>query len=226
MAGSVAQPRFSLEVDLTLHPSRASQSLVDESSHLKVIAIESPADMQRAHAIRRRVFIEEQQVPEDIEMDADDAHAFHALAILDGVAVGCGRMVEHGAGEVKIGRMAVLLEKRNTWHRRADPALPDRSGARARIPQSDPARTTHCRRLLSEGRIHSGGRRLRRGRHRAPPDGTRALANHLTSWRQTPRSRAQPLPASRGSHDDARWESSPAAHSRSTRAPALRPPPS
>jgi predicted GNAT family N-acyltransferase len=87
---------------------------MDKSPRLEVIAIESPGDMQRAHAIRRRVFIEEQQVPEDIEMDADDAHAFHALAILDGVAVGCGRMVEHGAGEVKIGRMAVLLDKRNT----------------------------------------------------------------------------------------------------------------
>jgi predicted GNAT family N-acyltransferase len=87
---------------------------MDKSSQLKVIAIESTADMQRAHAIRRRVFIEEQQVPEDIEMDTDDAHAFHALAILDGVAVGCGRMVEHGAGEVKIGRMAVLLDKRKT----------------------------------------------------------------------------------------------------------------
>jgi predicted GNAT family N-acyltransferase len=87
---------------------------MDKSSRLEVIAIESPADMQRAHAIRRRVFIEEQQVPEDIEMDADDAHAFHALATLDGVAVGCGRMVEHGAGEVKIGRMAVLLDHRNT----------------------------------------------------------------------------------------------------------------
>jgi predicted GNAT family N-acyltransferase len=101
-------------VDLTLRPSRASQSLVDKSSQLRVIAIESPADMQRAHAIRRRVFIEEQQVPEDIEMDADDSHAFHALAILDGIAVGCGRMVEHGANEVKIGRMAVLLDHRGT----------------------------------------------------------------------------------------------------------------
>ena len=87
---------------------------MDKSSRLEVIAIESSADMQLAHAIRRRVFVEEQQVPEDIEMDADDAHAFHALAILDGVAIGCGRMVEHGAGEVKIGRMAVLLDHRGT----------------------------------------------------------------------------------------------------------------
>ena len=114
MAGSVAQPRFQLEVDLTVRPSRASQSIVDESTRVKVIAIESPADMQRAYAIRRRVFIEEQRVPEEIELDADDAHAFHAIAILDGVAIGCGRMLEHGGSEVKIGRMAVLPEFRKT----------------------------------------------------------------------------------------------------------------
>jgi len=70
--------------------------------------------MQRAWAIRRRVFIEEQRVPEEIEMDADDSHAFHALAILDGNAIGCGRMVEHGRRDVKIGRMAVLREFRKT----------------------------------------------------------------------------------------------------------------
>jgi len=87
---------------------------VDQSSRLKLIAIESDADMQRAYAIRRRVFIEEQRVPEEIEMDADDSRAFHALAILDGVAIGCGRMVDHGASEVKVGRMAVLPEFRNT----------------------------------------------------------------------------------------------------------------
>jgi len=97
-----------------VHPSRASHWFVSESSRIKVIAIESPADMQRAYAIRRRVFIEEQNVPEEIEMDADDEHAFHALAILDGVAIGCGRMLEHGGSEVKIGRMAVLREFRKT----------------------------------------------------------------------------------------------------------------
>jgi len=70
--------------------------------------------MQRALAIRRRVFIEEQNVPEEIELDADDGHAFHALAILDGVAIGCGRMLDHGDSEVKIGRMAVLREFRGT----------------------------------------------------------------------------------------------------------------
>ena len=97
-----------------MRPSRASHWFVNESSRIKVIAIESPADMNHAYAIRRRVFIEEQNVPEEIELDADDEHAFHALAILDGVAIGCGRMLEHGDSEVKIGRMAVLREFRKT----------------------------------------------------------------------------------------------------------------
>ncbi len=79
---------------------------------LRVIAITSPAELRQAHEIRRRVFIEEQHVPEKIELDADDPHAFHALAVLGGRAVGCGRMVAHGDGEVKIGRMAVERELR------------------------------------------------------------------------------------------------------------------
>ena len=79
-----------------------------------MIAIESPADLARAYTIRRRVFIEEQRVPEEIELDEDDARAFHALAIVDGDAIGCGRMLDHGDDEVKIGRMAVLTEYRGT----------------------------------------------------------------------------------------------------------------
>ena len=70
--------------------------------------------MARAYTIRRRVFIEEQHVPEEIELDADDALAFHALATLGNDAIGCGRMLDHGDGEVKIGRMAVMPQFRGT----------------------------------------------------------------------------------------------------------------
>ena len=79
---------------------------------LRIVAIETPAQMREAHAIRRRVFIEEQHVPEEIEMDSDDAHAFHALALLDGKPAGCGRYVAHD-DYVKIGRMAVRQELRS-----------------------------------------------------------------------------------------------------------------
>jgi len=79
---------------------------------LTIVPIENDAQMKQAWDIRRRVFIEEQHVPEEIEMDEDDAHAFHALALLDGKPVGCGRYVAHGDSEVKIGRMAVLTNLR------------------------------------------------------------------------------------------------------------------
>jgi len=67
--------------------------------------------MQQAWALRRKVFIEEQHVPEAIEMDSDDGVATHVLALDGDDAVGCGRMVAHG-DHVKIGRMAVLRERR------------------------------------------------------------------------------------------------------------------
>jgi predicted GNAT family N-acyltransferase len=84
-----------------------------------VVAIESAERMADARAIRRRVFIEEQHVPEELELDEDDQRAVHALALMDGRAVGCGRFVAHGEVEVKIGRMAVLTELRGTGVGRA-----------------------------------------------------------------------------------------------------------
>lgn len=84
---------------------------MDTARDVRIVPIETAEQMRKAHAIRRRVFIEEQSVPEEIELDDDDAEAFHVLAILDGAAVGCGRFVAHG-DEVKIGRMAVLANLR------------------------------------------------------------------------------------------------------------------
>src|ERR1700758_339099 len=80
-------------------------------SQIRVVEITERPQMEQAWAIRRTVFIEEQGVPEAIEMDEDDARAFHALALDGNMAVGCGRMVAHD-GYVKIGRMAVLSERR------------------------------------------------------------------------------------------------------------------
>jgi predicted GNAT family N-acyltransferase len=81
------------------------------NSTIKVVEITGRPQMEHAWAIRRIVFIEEQHVPEEIEIDEDDAQAFHALALDGNEPVGCGRMVAHD-GYVKIGRMAVLRERR------------------------------------------------------------------------------------------------------------------
>lgn len=58
--------------------------------------------------IRKMVFVVEQSVPEEIEMDELDVVAEHVLAFVDGVPVGTGRITAEG----RIGRMAVLREYR------------------------------------------------------------------------------------------------------------------
>lgn len=61
--------------------------------------------------LRERVFIEEQGVPRDLEMDGLDAAAWHVLALnAAGQPVGCGRLLPSG----QIGRMAVLAELRGS----------------------------------------------------------------------------------------------------------------
>ncbi|MBF6570182.1 MAG: GNAT family N-acetyltransferase [Candidatus Binataceae bacterium] len=67
--------------------------------------------MESAYRIRRHVFIEEQSVPEEIELDSDDAHALHVIAYANDRAVGTARMVS-GGDYAKIGRMAVEREWR------------------------------------------------------------------------------------------------------------------
>jgi predicted GNAT family N-acyltransferase len=62
-------------------------------------------------AVRHNVFVEEQNVPEDMEWDEDDAAARHVLAFAgDGTPIGTGRLTE----ACRIGRMAVLA----AWRKR------------------------------------------------------------------------------------------------------------
>lgn len=64
---------------------------------------------REAQAIRTAVFVDEQKIPADLEWDAADANAVHAVAFNRfGLAVATGRWIEAAPGEVKIGRMAVL----------------------------------------------------------------------------------------------------------------------
>lgn len=83
--------------------------------------VENEGELFQALAIREIVFIEEQSVPESLERDADDAKAYHVLALAKGHAIGTGRLVElpeAPAGETgrwgRVGRMAVLQAERKS----------------------------------------------------------------------------------------------------------------
>ena len=59
-------------------------------------------------AIRREVFVVEQQVPETEEWDGMDASSRHVIALAaNGAAIGTGRLLP-GGPHARIGRMAVL----------------------------------------------------------------------------------------------------------------------
>jgi len=75
---------------------------------LRIEILDWAAARAEASRIRLKVFVEEQRVPREIEMDDMDAACLHALAWLDGKAVGTGRLLPDG----HIGRMAVLGESR------------------------------------------------------------------------------------------------------------------
>lgn len=71
----------------------------------------SYAEMEAAKGIRFRVFVEEQSVPPEIEMDEHDAVATHVICLVGDKAVGTGRLVRMLDG-MKLGRVAVLAEYR------------------------------------------------------------------------------------------------------------------
>jgi predicted GNAT family N-acyltransferase len=86
---------------------------------LEVVRVTTLEELQQALSVRRRVFIEEQQVPEDLEIDEHDADpatvtsCLHVLARLDGEPVATARLLlGEGDGHVHIGRVAVVADKR------------------------------------------------------------------------------------------------------------------
>ena len=89
----------------------------DIAWNVKPLATSS--EWEGARAVRRRVFIEEQGVSEAEEWDEFDATAHHVVAVDDGRVVGTGRLVELEGRVGRIGRMAVLPERRRNGVGRA-----------------------------------------------------------------------------------------------------------
>lgn len=78
-------------------------------SRFDVALADYAADLQALRAVRDAVFVEEQQVPADLERDALDPLCTHVIARdVEGRAIGTGRLAPDG----KIGRMAVLRDWR------------------------------------------------------------------------------------------------------------------
>lgn len=94
---------------------------------VQVTVIRTMPELREALAIRRAVFVEEQGVPEEQEIDAGDrdpaivTDVVHVLARLDGRPVGTGRLLIDVPvmTSAHIGRVAVLKEHRRSGVGRA-----------------------------------------------------------------------------------------------------------
>lgn len=98
-------------------------------------------DWEQARAgaalVRRRVFIEEQGVPENLEWDELDALSLHALCLDASMPIATARLIHHPEGrEVVVGRMAVLMSYRNMG-----------LGSRILLALLDQAEATGCSRV-------------------------------------------------------------------------------
>ena len=89
---------------------------------VELFGVEDGKRLERAFEVRREVFVREQGVPEEEEIDAHDrtdASACHALLVLSGRPAAAGRFFARPDGAVQIGRMAVRAEFRGLGYGRA-----------------------------------------------------------------------------------------------------------
>jgi predicted GNAT family N-acyltransferase len=83
--------------------------------HVEMFDITDLERMQASFSVRLRVFVDEQNVPAEEEVDEHDrtdSAARHALVRMDGLPVGAGRYYPADAATAQVGRMAVLAAHR------------------------------------------------------------------------------------------------------------------
>ena len=83
--------------------------------NITVKLVETPAELEGAFAVRIRVFVGEQGISADAELDEADtaADTVHAVALQDGVIIATGRLLPDVGGKgPHIGRMAVERDRR------------------------------------------------------------------------------------------------------------------
>ena len=86
----------------------------ESSRDIIVKLVEIETELEAVIDIRFRVFVAEQHVPPEEELDEEDAGATHVIALHHGSTVGTGRLLARDPAIAVIGRMAVD----QSWRRR------------------------------------------------------------------------------------------------------------
>ena len=109
-ADTIADTNCDTNADTNANAGSAADGVI-------VKVVENAAELEGAIAVRMRVFVGEQGVPAEVEMDdADTApDTTHAVAVHRGVVIGTGRLLPDVDGKgPHIGRMAIAREWRRS----------------------------------------------------------------------------------------------------------------
>ena len=79
--------------------------------YLQIKKVHDKNDFKKAIAIRKKVFIKEQKVPLDIEIDGLDPEAEHFIAYFNNKPIGCAR-IRTKDYHAKLERIAIIKEFR------------------------------------------------------------------------------------------------------------------
>ena len=80
---------------------------------IKIIEAKTEKEISKCLKIRSKVFVEEQSISIDKELDDLDKICIHSLVLMNHIAVATGRLIPLDGENGKIGRMAVITEYRN-----------------------------------------------------------------------------------------------------------------
>lgn len=103
---------------MTPASAHESSDVVDDADGVTIVRVTERAQLERAWDVRTEVFVHEQRVPLEEEIDELDTaeSTTHVLALdrVSGEAVGTGRLLSDPAhpGEVHLGRLAVRAAAR------------------------------------------------------------------------------------------------------------------
>jgi len=85
--------------------------MLDETSNLTIKKVNNKNDFEKVIDIRKNVFIKEQNVPYDIEIDGLDSTSEHFIAYLNDETIGCAR-IRTEKSVAKLERIAVIKKYR------------------------------------------------------------------------------------------------------------------
>lgn len=80
-------------------------------NNLEIKKVNNKDDLEKAIDIRKNVFIKEQKVPIDIEIDGLDPEAEHFIAYLNDEPIGCAR-IRANKNYAKLERIAIIKKYR------------------------------------------------------------------------------------------------------------------